>query len=288
VDVFIGHHANLSAVATARVAREEGKPFVLFLHGTGIEPRLHGHYDDRVWGLIEDAIHGAAGILVTTEYVRDELVRPLVDRPEEDFLVLPCGVDLVDFHPDNTAGIREKYDLPETYAICPGALTAVKGPQNVVQASSAYADLAPTMFIGDGELRDEVEQLIDRLGLRGVVRLLGWRRDVSDLLHAMDVFLLTSRFEGLPRALLQAMAAGVPVVATAVDGTPEVVRDRRTGLLIPPGDPQAAAEKVLELIRNPELRGRCVDGGRRMLPDQFDIHRMVSDLERIYISLLDR
>jgi glycosyltransferase involved in cell wall biosynthesis len=84
------------------------------------------------------------------------------------------------------------------------------------------------------------------------------------------------------------MAAGVPVVATEVDGTPEVVRDRRSGLLIPPDDPQAAAESILELIRDPELRGRCVDGGRRLLPDGFDIHRMVSDLERIYISLLDR
>jgi len=119
------------------------------------------------------------------------------------------------------------------------------------------------------------------------VRLLGWRRDVPDLLHAMDVFLLTSRFEGLPRALLQAMAAGVPVVATAVDGTPEVVRDGRTGLLIPSEDAQAAADKVLELIRDPELRKRCVRGGRRMLTRGFDIHRMVRDLERIYISLLE-
>ena len=81
--------------------------------------------------------------------------------------------------------------------------------------------------------------VIAELGLEEVVHLLGWRRDVVELLHAMDVFLLTSLFEGLPRAVLQAMAAGTAVVATAVDGTPEVVRDRETGLLVPPSRPAA-------------------------------------------------
>jgi len=172
LDVFIGHHANLSAVATHRVAERHGKPYVLFLHGTGIEPRHHGGYADLIWESIEAAIRHAAGVLVTTEYVRDELVRPLIDLPEERFLVLPCGVDLEDFHPDRSAGIREKYDLPETYVLCPGALTRLKGPQNVVEASRAHADLAPTIFIGDGDIRGELERaLVERLHhwLEGVV-----------------------------------------------------------------------------------------------------------------------
>jgi glycosyltransferase involved in cell wall biosynthesis len=136
-------------------------------------------------------------------------------------------------------------------------------------------------------MRPEVEALVRELGLGGVLQMLGWRRDVADLLHAMDIFLLTSRFEGLPRVVLQAMAAGVPVVATDVDGTPEVVRDRRTGLLVAPESPEEAAAGILELVADPELRRDLAEGGRRALGRGFDIHHMVRDLERIYISLLE-
>ena len=103
----------------------------------------------------------------------------------------------------------------------------------------------------------------------------------------MDLFLLTSLFEGLPRAVLQAMAAGVPVVATAVDGTPEVVEDGVTGLLVPPGRPDLAARRLLELERDEPLRRRCVEGARRRLDRSFDIRRMVRELDRLYLSLLD-
>jgi glycosyltransferase involved in cell wall biosynthesis len=123
--------------------------------------------------------------------------------------------------------------------------------------------------------------------LTGIVQLLGWRRDVVELLHAMDVFLLTSLFEGLPRAVLQAMAAGVPVIATAVDGTPEVVRDRETGLLVPPARPDEAARGVLEIVQDAELRSRCVRQAQRALDNGFDVNRMVVDLDRLYLQLLE-
>jgi len=119
------------------------------------------------------------------------------------------------------------------------------------------------------------------------VHMLGWRRDVVDLLHAMDIFLLTSHFEGLPRAVLQAMAAGVPVVATDVDGTPEVVRDRHTGLLVAAQDPPAVAESLLELAGDPVLRSALADRAKRVLDADFDIHNMVASLEQIYISQLE-
>ena len=117
-----------------------------------------------MWSLIQQAIEGANGILVTTEYVRDRLVRDLIDLPLDRFLVLPCGVDFDEFQPDQGAVIARKYALPERYVICPGALTASKGPQNVVAATVEYADLAPTVFIGDGELRRQIEADLDDRG----------------------------------------------------------------------------------------------------------------------------
>jgi len=181
LDIIIGHHANLTAIATHRMAKKYHIPFALFLHGTGIEPRHHGFWDDKVWRMISQAIEEANGIIVTTDYVREELVKPLTGLPDEQFLVLPCGVDLDEFSPGLVDGIREKYDLPETFVICPGALTYSKGPQNVMEASKQYSEQAETIFIGDGELRNELER---KLGNRG--RFLGFvsAEDKAKLINA--------------------------------------------------------------------------------------------------------
>jgi glycosyltransferase involved in cell wall biosynthesis len=164
-----------------------------------------------------------------------------------------------------------------------------KAPLDLVEAAAiAHARNPALRFIvaGDGELRPAVEARIRERGLVGIVLLLGWRRDVSDLLHAMDLFLLTSRFEGLPRAVLQAMAAGVAVVATAVDGTPEVVRDGETGALVPPGDPRAAAEKLLALAADPETRAGYARRAMESLTASFDVRVMVPRLEELYLDVL--
>jgi glycosyltransferase involved in cell wall biosynthesis len=165
-----------------------------------------------------------------------------------------------------------------------------KAPLDFVGAAAEAYYASPHMrfFIaGDGELRPDVEALIEKRGVEKVVKLLGWRTDVVDLLHAMDCFLLTSRFEGLPRAVLQAMAAGVPVVATAVDGTPEVVENGVTGVLVPPGEPKVAAERLVELAAAPERARALADEARRRLGDEFDIRVMVRELDRLYLSLLE-
>ena len=184
VDIVLGHHANISAIATANIANRAGKPYVLFLHGTGIEPRHEGGYDEKIWSMIQEAIEGASGLLVTTEYVRDSLVRSLIDLPLERFLVLPCGIDLDEFHPYRSPEIVKKYALPERYVICPGAMTLSKGPQNVVEATLEFADIVPTIFIGDGELRQQIEK-----SLNGRGRLLGFvsAEDKAALINAATI-----------------------------------------------------------------------------------------------------
>ena len=277
VDLFIGHHANLSAIATARVARKQDKPYVLFLHGTGIEPRHHGHFDDRVWALIEDAIRGAAGLLVTTDYVRDELVRPLIDIPSERFLVLPCGVDLQAFHPEQTSDVRKRFDLPEIFAICPGALTAVKGPQNVVQASATYSDLAPTIFIGDGEMRDDLEKQIQDRG-----RFLGFvsDEDKSQLINAATVLVAApEKKEHFGIIYAEALAGGTVPVAYEGGGVGSIVTPS-VGRLTErdPARLGAAVREVLELT--PDTRAEMTRAGRARAEELYDYNRLVAELER--------
>lgn len=213
----------------------------------------------------------------------------------EQYALLRSGIELDAFRTPRTdrRQTRRNLGFDDTHRVV-GTIACMKpqkAPLDFVRAAAAASgqDSRLRFFIaGDGELMPRVRALVQELGLEEQVRLLGWRTDVVDLLHAMDVFLLTSLFEGLPRVVLQAMAAGVPVVATAVDGTPEVVEHGRTGLLTPPGDPRAAAQRVLQMVRDESLRRRCSEQARECLTRHFDIRRMVRDLDDLYLSLLDR
>jgi glycosyltransferase involved in cell wall biosynthesis len=166
-----------------------------------------------------------------------------------------------------------------------------KGPLDFVEAARLARARDPRLrFVvaGDGEMRPDVERAITRANLEGAVKLLGWREDVPELLSAMDLFLLTSLFEGLPRTVLQAMAASVPVVATDTGGVAEVIADGETGRLVPPGDPAAAAAAVVSLAADEETRSRFARAARSRLGAEFDIRLMVRDLESLYEDVLSR
>ncbi len=276
VDVIIGHHANITAIATYRMAEKNGVPYVLFLHGTGIEPRHEGLWDDNVWKLISEAIEKANGILVTTEYVRDQLVKPLVNIPDNRFLVLPCGVDLDEFRPGNTEGIREKYNLPENYVICPGALTISKGPQNVVEASKQFSEYAETIFIGDGELRSELEQKLNGRG-----RFLGFvsSEDKAKLINAATLLVAApEKKEHFGIIYAEALAGGTPVVAYEGGGVASIVTP--TEGILTERNSQVLGEKVNYLLQNSGLRKQMARSCRARAEKNYsspDLVRTLSD-----------
>ena len=165
-----------------------------------------------------------------------------------------------------------------------GNLKPQKDPLTFARAAVAARDRlrrARFWIAGEGPLRGEVEELVRRERLDGRFHVLGWRRDVDDLLAAADVLVLTSRFEGLPIAVLRAMAAGVPVVATAVDGTPEAVEHGRTGLLVPPGDPDSVAAALVRIGANPGLRRR-MGAAARIRSAGFSAGRVTREILRLY------
>ncbi len=265
VDIVLGHHASISAIATANIAGRAGKPYALFLHGTGIEPRHEGKYDDRIWSMIQQAIEGAAGILVTTEYVRDRLVRKLIDLPLERFLVLPCGVDLDEFHPDKGEKVASKYALPENYVICPGALTASKGPQNVVEASREYADIAPTVFIGDGELRRQIETDLDDRG-----KVLGFvsTEDKAALINAATILTAApEKKEHFGIIYAEGLAAGTPPVAYEGGGVASIIT-HETGVLTE-RDPKTLGRAIRGLLTDPKRLAAMAREGRRRAEENF-------------------
>lgn len=168
-------------------------------------------------------------------------------------------------------------------------LVPVKGVIDLVRAlAMARTDAAEVVLeiAGSGPERPHLEREIERLGLGGSVRFLGWKRDLSDVLGRWDVFAQASLEEGFGIAALEAMAAGLPVVATGVGGVPELVVDGKTGWLVPPGNPEVLAERIVRLVSDPELRASLGSAGRERARTAFSVERMVDAIESVYQGVL--
>jgi glycosyltransferase involved in cell wall biosynthesis len=174
-----------------------------------------------------------------------------------------------------------------------GTIASLKPPKALhlllEVAKMVSEQVADVKFViaGDGELRAQLEAQIRELRLESVVRLLGWRRDVPELLRLFDIFVLTSLWEGLPRVLVEASLTGVPVVAFDVDGVPEVVVHGRNGYLVTPGDLDAMTRRIIELLRNDDLRANlgqesCV------LAEEFSVERMLEQYTLLYLRFASR
>ncbi|MBX9580760.1 MAG: glycosyltransferase [Gemmataceae bacterium] len=156
--------------------------------------------------------------------------------------------------------------------VAAGRLSPEKGFDVLIDAAAEVLRNDPDIgfvLFGEGAMRPDLERRVTDLGLVGRFVLPGFRSDLDRLLPAADVVVLPSFTEGLPNVALEASAAGVPVVATAVGGTPEVVADGETGLLVPPGDPAALAGSLLHLLRDPALRSRAGAAGQRRMRERF-------------------
>lgn len=188
------------------------------------------------------------------------------------------------------ADARTAFGVPEGVPVL-GTVTRLcrqKDPATMLRAARLVVDVRPDarlVVVGDGPMRAEVEQLVDDLGLRPQVTLLGPRTDVAALLPGFDAFVLSSRWEGLPRVVVEAMAVGVPVVATDVGGINEAVTDGESGLLAPAGDAEALARAVLRVFDEPGLAHRLRGAaGERVV--EFDVGEMTDRLDDLYAGLL--
>jgi glycosyltransferase involved in cell wall biosynthesis len=141
-------------------------------------------------------------------------------------------------------------------------------------------------LVGDGLLRPAIERLVIDKGLEENVLFIGEVHDVKNFLADSDIFILSSDWEGFGIVIAEAMAAGKPVVSTAVDGVPELVEDGVTGILVPPRDPKALAQGILQLIKDPGLRQSLGDAAQQRVIERFDISKTAKEYEALYLRLL--
>lgn len=200
-----------------------------------------------------------------------------------------CSIERVDPSRAHPAGIRENlgFSKNDLVLIAMARLEPQKGHRILLEALALlYPQLSNLRLIclGTGALEEELKEKTRSLGLDSAVRFVGFQSNVADWLAASDIGVLPSFYEGLPLAAVETLAAGLPIVATAVDGTPEVVINGETGLLVPAGDPSAMAEAISSLARQPELRRKFALAGRERVLKQFTIERQVEKTSNLYLS----
>ena len=211
--------------------------------------------------------------------------------PAPKITVVPNGRDLSVFRPGVARdAARKELGLDRTVPLVGvvGRLEAQKGHGYLLEAWPAVVKEFPDarlLLVGDGSLREPLHARARELGCADSLIFAGFRADVPRMLDAMDVVCLPSLYEGMPLTAIEGAAMARPVVATAVDGTPEVVRDGRTGRLVPPADPFALARALRELLRDPDGARQMGQAGRDWALLRFDLDRQVAATAHIYRGL---
>ena len=231
---------------------------------------------------------GIASVLVSVSGKTLEQAIHAGIRPECN-TVIPNGILPVIIRSADRSEIRREIGLENggPMLLSVGRLVYQKGHEYLVHAMPQVLRRYPrakAVICGEGALRPDLERQIGELGLQSSVKLLGNRNDVGPFLASADLFVLPSRWEGLPVALLEAMGAGLPVVATRVEGVDEVVEDERQGLLVPPEDSDALASALLQLIGDPQLRSRMGEAARRRIQAHYTLDIMCDKYFKIMLQ----
>ncbi len=280
-------HSTKAGLLGRTAARLAGTPVVLFTtHGWAFAMPSSPPVVRLMLVLAERlAARLATTIICVSQHDREAALRAGIGPPTR-LAVIPNGIA-----PDPwlaRAPVQE--DGAGTGRPCTAVMVGrFKEPKDPITLVKAWTQLGADhrlLLVGDGPMRPEVESLILEQGLEGRVAVLGAREDVPVLLKAADIFVLSSRWEGMPLAVIEAMMSGLPVVATNVGGVSEAVVDGETGFLVPSGNPGALAVALDRLLTDPVLRRRMGEAGRRRALEQFTEERMLAETAALYERVL--
>lgn len=283
-------HSSKAGILGRWAARSVGVPVIVHtVHGYGFQA-ARWIRSLLVW-IERHTMRITTRVITVSEAVREQGITMglfSADRAE----IIRSGIDLDMFRTasSNPAQMKEALGLhpqkPVVGMVAP--LKPQKAPVDFVRMACLVAATHPDvqfLLVGDGELRGAVEAEIKQSGLTDRVFLAGWRHDIPAVMGCLDVFVLTSRWEGLPRVYLEALSSGVPVIGTAVDGAPEVIRDGFNGYLVAPGDVKAMAARVSSLLADRHLRA-CLGRNGPGLSKAFDCWTMLEQQVLLYEGFL--
>jgi glycosyltransferase involved in cell wall biosynthesis len=288
-DVVHTHSSKAGLLGRWAARRERVPTIVHTVHGWSFHDHMQPWLRTTYIRLERRAAQWCDYIVTVSDLDREKGLANRIGRPDQYATIREVN-DLTPYA--ERAGERDearrRLGLPAGGAVVGtvGRLSDQKDPGTWVRAAAAIARQRPDthfVMIGDGPLRAEAEREAAGLGVADRLVMTGLRDDVPAVLPAFDVFLLTSRWEGLPLVIPQAMAAGVPVVASTADGNREVVRERENGLLIPPRAAEAAATAVVEVLGDDHLRHSLIAKGTETARE-FALERTIPRLEALYLD----
>lgn len=276
-------------------ARLAGVPIVVHTYHGHV---FHGYFSPtmtRVYLLMETAIGRLSTRLVTiSDRLREEIAGfGVADRAK--ISVIPLGFDLDPFLRASRERGHGRFRAALGFAEgdravgIVGRLVKIKNlPLFLDAAALARRQHPPLRFVvvGDGELRGELAAYAGARGLADRVSFVGWRRDMPEIYADLDAVVISSDNEGTPVSLIEAMAAGCPVIATAVGGVPDLIADGETGRLVPPGDAEALARAIGDLVEQPAAVRAMADRAQGAILERFRATRLVADIDGLYRRLL--
>ena len=272
-------HSSIDSWLGGVAGRSRGRPVVRSRHVTIAIPRRRG----LVYRLAQRVITSgeAAGRVVAAAGV-----------PAERIVAIPPGIDTARFHP-GVAGDSVRRELGLEIAPVVGLVANIRGSKGhnvfleAAQAVRAAQPAARFLIVGDGIGFDDVRRRVDALGLASAVSMTGFRRDIPEVMAALDVLVLPSiRSEAASQVIPQALAVGTPVIATTVGGSGELVRDGETGRLVPPGDATALAAAILACLADPEAARAQARRGQTLVRERHSLDAAMTRTTAVYEALL--
>jgi len=291
--VIVHTHSSKAGIIGRWAARHEGVPVIIHsIHGFGFTP-IQSQPVRSAFVLAEKLTSRITDHFIAVSNANRDDGISMGLFPPDNCTVIRSGFDLslfADAAPlgdELTAQLKIKEDSPIVLMVA--CLKPQKNPLEFARVAESVNRVRPDvhfLLAGDGELRGALEAAVETLGIGNVFHILGWREDVPRLMKSSNLVVLTSLWEGLPRVIPQAKASGKPVVATAVDGSAEAIRDGVDGFLCKPHDHVSVTRRILELLADPE-RAQSMGRAGSLNVTEFDRDVMVRDQEVLYRRLLE-
>ena len=298
LDVIHVHYAIPHVLSAYAVSKITGLPWLVTLHGS--DAHSLGWSPTFRLAMLR-TLQDAGAVTTVSEFLK----RRIQERIgfEGEVIVIPNFIDIDHFSPSNEfklcletgcitkeeEGVTANPDSEEILLLHVSNYREGKRVPGLIEAFRIIADSHPNAHLaiaGDGSERAEVEKRIESLGLRENVTLLGVRSDIRELMCCSDVFLLFSNVEGMPLTVIEAMACGLPVVATPVGGTPELLRAGQDGIMTEGLGEREYAQAVIELIENDSLRLKLAAAGRKRVEESFSAEAVVPIYEKILYEVV--
>jgi len=288
---IVHSHSSKAGILSRWAARLAGVPVIIHtFHGFGFTP-LQKRIVRSLFIWTERITAKVSTKLITVAYANIEKALENKIGRRKQYIVVRSGIDISRFEKKKKfANIKYEIGLDKEDKLV-GNISCFKPQKGLFDFVEACALLSGKgdykfILVGDGKLKGEILKKVAERGLEKRFFMLGWRRDIENILPDFDVMLHTAYFEGLPRVFLESMACGVPIVAAKVDGAVDVIEHGVNGFLVETGNIKAMAEYTEKLMRDESLRERMGKKGREKLEREFDINEMSKKLNRLYTAMM--